>query len=139
MRKDSSFTITEVHTRILLALARFHYLTAAQLNRLLYPTLNDRNRHVQRKLQELADAGYVLRLRALPKPQYGQAPHVFTLADAGRKYVVALGQRTEAYFRPSRERDASRNSPFMEHRLASIDVMIAAGSPLQGQPAGHVP
>ena len=126
MRQKTAFTISEVHARILFALARFHYLTAKQVSRLFYPTLNDRNRHVQRKLKELVDAGYVLRLRALRTQQYGQDAHVFTLADSGRKFVQMAGHRVEAIFRPSRERDASKNTPFMEHRLATIDVMIAA-------------
>src|SRR3954453_15484933 len=100
MGKDASFTVTTVHARILLALARFHYLTAKQVSRLFYPTLTDRNRHAQRKLKELVEAGYVLSLRALKKPQYGREAHVYTLSDAGRKYVQDYGARTEAYFRP---------------------------------------
>jgi Replication-relaxation len=37
-----------------------------------------------------------------------------------------LGFPVEPYFRPSEERRATENSPFMTHRLAAIDVMIAA-------------
>ena len=67
-----------------------------------------------------------LRLRALPMPRYGQAPHVFTLGRKGRTYLQRLGFPVEPYFRPSEERRATENSPFMTHRLAAIDVMIAA-------------
>jgi hypothetical protein len=92
----------------------------------LYPKNADRNRYMQLLFKRLVDAGYVLRLRALPKPRVGTEPHVFTLAKKGREYVRDMGVSVEPYFRPSRERDASENSPFMFHRLAAIDVMIAA-------------
>src|SRR3712207_1952942 len=118
--------ITEVDEAILQALARFHYLTAAQASRLLYPNLSDDNRYMQRRLKKLVDNDYVLRLRALPMPQYGQAPHVFTLARRGRQYMQEWGGSVPAYFRPSEERRITLNHPFMTHRLATIDVMIAA-------------
>jgi Replication-relaxation len=123
---QATYAITEADRSILLALGRFHYLTAAQANRLLYPNLNDEHRYVQRRLKRLVDNDYALRLRALPMPRYGQAPHVFTLGRRGRIYLQHLGFPIEPYFRPSEERRATENSPFMTHRLAAIDVMIAA-------------
>jgi hypothetical protein len=123
---QQAFTITEVDRAILLALSRYHYLTATQAARLLYPNLADENRYMQRRLKKLADAEYILRLRALPTPRYGQAPHVFTLARRGRQYLTALGITVKPYFRPSEEARATENNPFMQHRLAAIDVMIAA-------------
>src|SRR4051794_35374313 len=120
------FLITEVDGAILRALARFHYLTAAQASRLLYPNLLDDNRYMQRRLKRLVDTDYVLRLRALPVPQYGQAPHVFTLAGWGRRYLQELGEGIPTYFRPSEEKRATMNHPFMTHRLETVDVMIAA-------------
>src|SRR3954469_3207239 len=94
-----AYVIKEADQSILHALARFHYLTAAQAGRLLYPNLRDRNRYIQRLLQRLVDGGYVLRLRALPTPKYGMAPHVFTLAKKGREYVSGMGVWVEPYFR----------------------------------------
>jgi hypothetical protein len=124
---QKAFLITEVDAGVLRALAHFHYLTAAQASRLLYPNnKGDNNRYMQRLFKRLVDAGYVLRLRALPMPRYGQAPHVFTLARKGRAYLQSLGVAVEPYFRPSEERRATENSPFMAHRLGAIDVMIAA-------------
>src|SRR5215217_5417080 len=123
---QAAYTITEADRSILLALGRFHYLTAAQASRLLYPKLNDNHRYMQRRFKVLVDKGYVLRLRVLPAPRYGQAPHVFTLGRKGRTYLQQLGFSVEPYFRPSEEKRASENSPFMIHRLAAIDVMIAA-------------
>jgi len=126
LMNQAAYIITEADRSILLALGRFHYLTSAQANRLLYPNLNDDQRYMQRRLKRLVDNDYVLRLRALPIPRYGQAPHVFTLGRKGRTYLQQLGFPVEPYFRPSEERRATENSPFMTHRLAAIDVMIAA-------------
>jgi hypothetical protein len=123
---QAAYIITEADRSILLALGRFHYLTAAQASRLLYPNLNDDHRYMQRRLKRLVDNGYALRHRALPAPRYGQAPHVFALARNGRTYLQQLGFPVEPYFRPSEEKRATENSPFMTHRLAAIDVMIAA-------------
>src|SRR3954463_1198557 len=111
--RQPTYLITEVDESILRALARFHYLTAAQANRLLYPNLSDDNRYVQRRLKRLVDNDYVLRLRALPMPRYGQAPHVFPRGRRGRVYPQQLGFPVEPYFRPSEERRATENSPFM--------------------------
>ena len=40
--------------------------------------------------KRLVDSDYVLRLRALPMPRYGQAPHVFALGRRGRTYLSSL-------------------------------------------------
>jgi Replication-relaxation len=123
---QQTYRIGEPGYAVLRALSRYHYLTAAQVSRLLYPNLSDQNREAQRLLKGLTDADYVLRLRALPTPRYGQAPHVFTLARNGRQYLQGLGVSVQSYFRPSEEAKATENRPFMIHRLATIDVMIAA-------------
>src|SRR3954451_4002688 len=112
---QATYLITEADRSILLALSRFHYLTAGQASRLLYPHSNDEHRYVQRRLKRLVDNEYILRLRALPMPRYGQAPHVFTLARKGRTYLQAAGVSVDAYFRPSEERRITENTPFMMH------------------------
>ena len=99
--KQQSHMISNADEAILRALSRFHYLTATQVSRLIYPNLSDENRYAQRRLKHLVDGKYLLRLRALPAPRYGQAPHVFTLATRGRQYVAALGVRVPQSFRPS--------------------------------------
>src|SRR5215210_2498851 len=104
---QEAFRITEVDELVLRALARFHYLTAAQASRLLYPHLSDDNRYMQRRLKKLTDGEYVLRLRALRAPQYGQAPHMFTLGRRGRQYTTAAGVARRSYFRPSEEKRAA--------------------------------
>jgi hypothetical protein len=126
MSQQPAFFLSEAQRALLLAIARYHYLTAAQTSRLIWPHLHDENRYAQRKLRDLASAGYVLALRALERPQYGQKPYVYVLADKGRKYVTAAGGSVARYFRPSEEKAAVWNSPFMQHRLDTIDVLLAA-------------
>src|SRR3954449_13555584 len=93
---QTAYLIKEADQSILYALARFHYLTAKQTNRLLYPNnRSDRGRYVQRLLKRLVDADYVLRLRALPQPRYGQPEPVFTLAQKGREYLHGMGISVE--------------------------------------------
>jgi Replication-relaxation len=118
--------ITETDQSILRALSRYHYVTAAQASRLLYPRLSDKHRYMQRRLKKLVDGGLVLRLRALPTPHYGQSPHVFTLGSRGRKYLQNFGVSVHARFRRSEARKAAENNPFMYHRLAAVDVLILA-------------
>ncbi|MFJ6384958.1 replication-relaxation family protein [Kitasatospora sp. NPDC092039] len=102
-------------------------MTAGQVARLLYPNQHDDNRYAQRRLRRLVEAGHLLRLRELPTPQVGSAPHVFTLADRGRRFLQARGVRlTSGYYRPSEERAKARDNPFMEHTLAAVDVLVAA-------------
>jgi hypothetical protein len=126
--RQQTLTINEADRAILLALSRYHYLTAAQVTRLLYPNLHDENRYSQRRLRNLAEAGYVLRIRDLPTPRYGSAPLVFTLARRGRQLLAAWGIEAHSYYRPSEEIKKARNNPFMEHTLAAIDVLVAADS-----------
>src|SRR5436305_404248 len=100
-----AYVITEADQALLVSLARFHYLTAKQAARLLYPhNADSRARYTQKLFQRLTDADYVLRLRALPKPKYGQDPHVFTLARRGWDYLRGMGIASVPYYRPSEER-----------------------------------
>ncbi|MFJ9643230.1 replication-relaxation family protein [Streptomyces sp. NPDC101206] len=119
--------IGQADEAILRAVNRFNYMTAAQVGRLLYPGARDENRYVQRRLRRLAEANYLLRLRELPTPRIGSAPHVFTLADGGRRYLSSRGVLlTSPYYRPSEERQKAFDNPFMEHTLAAVDVLVAA-------------
>ncbi|WP_369362987.1 replication-relaxation family protein [Streptomyces sp. CG4] len=123
----ATLPIGEADDAILRAVNRLGYMTAAQVGRLLYPEAHDENRYVQRRLRRLAEADYLLRLRELPTPRFGSAPHVFTLADQGRKHLSSRGiALTSPYYRPSEERAKARDNPFMEHALAAVDVLVAA-------------
>lgn len=123
----ATIVIGEADDAILRAVNRMVYMTAAQVGRLLYPDAHDQNRYVQRRLRRLAEADYLLRLRELPTPRIGSAPHVFTLADQGRRHLTSRGiPLTSPYYRPSEERQKARDNPFMEHTLAAVDVLVAA-------------
>jgi Replication-relaxation len=130
-RKTKAFVVGQADYKILWEVNRFHYLTAYQLTRLIYPKFlryqhpKDRDRESQRRLRDLEKAGFVLRLRDLPTGRYGSFPHVFTLAAKGRQYLAAAGVSVPSYFRPSEERDKAWNNLFMPHNLAVIDVLIA--------------
>ncbi len=125
-KNTASMTIGEPDAAMLMALNRYQYLTAAQASRLLYPNLHDNNRYSSRRLKRLVDAGYVLRLRDMPKPMYGSPPHVFTLGRRGRQYLNSLGIETPTYYRPSEEGVKAFNRLYMQHTLAAIDVLVAA-------------
>lgn len=119
--------VGEADHEILSAVNRLQYMTAAQVGRLLYPDAHDENRYAQRRLRRLAEAGYLLRLRELPAPRLGSAPHVFTLADKGRQYLAGRSVGlSNTYYRPSEERRKAQDNPFMEHTLAAVDVLVAA-------------
>ncbi|MGA5823426.1 replication-relaxation family protein [Kitasatospora sp. NPDC094028] len=136
----SAIRLTEVDEAILRAVNRFQYMTAAQVGRLLYPRSHDENRYAQRRLRRLAEAGYLLRLRELPTPRFGSAPHVFTLADKGRKHLTTRGLALgSSYYRPSEEQQKAWDNPFMEHTLAAVDVLVAAELLSQQCPAVSIP
>src|SRR5512143_2576564 len=123
----STMRPTEVDETILAAINRLGgYLTAGQLTRLLYPSCQDRDRYSQRRLARLEQGGYLLRLRALRRPQFGSVPHVFTLTHTGRRYLAGRGYPVEPYYRPAEEHAKAANYLFTEHTLAIIDVLIAA-------------
>ncbi len=107
---------------ILATVARLHYLTAAQVSRLVFPGCHDEDRYARRRLARLVAAGLLLRLKPLALPHRGAAPHVFTLTKAGRRL---LGLPT-GYLRPSEEQSKARNLLFIAHTLATIDALIAA-------------
>src|SRR5664279_5876378 len=113
--------LNQADLAVLTAVKRFHYLTAAQVSRLLYPDCHDDNRYARRRLARLADINLLLRLTGPPAPRYGSAPHVFTLGRAGRQLLDSQ----DTYFRPAEERAKSHNFLFMDHTLATVDVLVA--------------
>jgi Replication-relaxation len=115
--------LTETDFLVLRAVNRFRYLTAAQLNRLLWPNnTRDKNRYAQLRLQRLVVDEYLLPLRGLPRP----GPRVHALAWRGRKALLALGESVPSYYRPSELIETGENPVFLPHTLAVIDVLIAA-------------
>jgi hypothetical protein len=117
-------TLSPVDLQVLGAVNRFRYLTAEQLNRILWPeNTKDNNRYAQRRLKRLADFQYVLPLAEVSDPT---VPRVHALGWRGRQALVALGEHVPSYYRPSELAETARNRVFMPHTLGVVDVLIAA-------------
>jgi len=113
--------VTPAKQALLIALARYFYLTARQCTRLLYAAGS--LTRVQTLLKELADDGYVQRL-FLPRPSpHGRVPAVYTLGRLGRGYLEGLGSDVPARLRPSDAR--AHKYLFLDHTLSVNDVLIA--------------
>jgi protein involved in plasmid replication-relaxation len=116
-------------TKMLLALARFEYLTAEQVTRLLYA---DSSLAFARKIlkflvtQELV---FTLGGRAV------NVPLIYTLSGKGRQYVSLLGTPMTKRFRPAEEREKAGNGFFLRHTIAVTDVLISAQLFSQHNPA----
>lgn len=121
-RREPERPLSQSDRAILSAVARFHYLTAAQASRLALPACHDESRYARRRLARLVEAGLLLRLQTLSLPRRGSVPYVFTLSSVSRQL---LGVQ-DRYFRPKEEEQKARNLPFIGHTLATIDVLIAA-------------
>ncbi len=121
-KKAPTQPASQIDLAILMAVEQFHYLTANQVSRLLYPGSRDQDRTARRRLAGLAKHAFLMRLTGLPTPRTGSAPHVFTLGAAGR----ALLKPANRYYRPGEERAKAANALFMDHTLAVVDVLIAA-------------
>jgi hypothetical protein len=106
--------------KILLALARFDYLTAEQVTRLLYAASS--LAFVRKKLKSLVaeELIFVLGGRAV------NLPVLYTLSGKGRHYVSQLGTPATKRFRPAEEREKAANAFFLRHTIAVTDVLIAA-------------
>jgi hypothetical protein len=107
-------------TKILLALALFGYLTAAQVTRPLYA--DSSLAFVRKILKSLVEQDLVFTLggRAV------NVPLIYTLSGKGRQYVSLLGTPTTKRFRPTEEREKAANGFFLQHTISVTDVLIAA-------------
>jgi Replication-relaxation len=106
--------------KILVALAEFDYLTAAQVTRLLYAPSS--LTHVREQLKSLVDNSLVLALSS----RLATHPRVYTLTGKGRTYAALLGIESTKRVRPSEEHEKARNLFFIQHTLAVIDVLLGA-------------
>jgi len=120
------YQLTPVDMNILRAVNRFRYLTAAQLNRVLWPeNTRDANSYAQKRLKKLVSGQYLQVVTGLSRPATGTAPHVHTLAWRGRKALLDEGETVPSYYRPSEVDESVRNPLFMPHTLAVVDVLVA--------------
>jgi protein involved in plasmid replication-relaxation len=123
---NTTYNLKPVDVTVLRRINKFRYLTAAQLNRVLWPNnTRDANRYAQRRLAKLAQRDYVQVLTELPKPSTGSAPKVYTLAWRGRKALQQLGDAVPSYYRPSEVGESAHNGIFMPHTLAVVDVLVS--------------
>lgn len=120
-KKVQPFIITEVYFKLLVGIARYHLVTAAQLCRLYYSrgTITT----VKTRLKRLVDEGYILALN-MPTSR-GNAAHVYMLARRGIYALIDMGY-DNASFRPSTEREKEKNYLYLYHCLETNDFLIAA-------------
>jgi hypothetical protein len=119
--------LTPKDIEILQVVNRYRFLTAGQLNRLLWlRNTKDQNRYAQLRISWLTRDEYLLQLQGLPRPRVGRRSEVYALGWRGRKALRAQGDAVEWYYRPSETRVLGENPGFMPHTLAIIDVLIAA-------------
>jgi hypothetical protein len=120
-KSAQSGAVTPAKQALLIALARYYYLTARQATRLLYA--EGSLTRVQTLLKELADDGYCQRL-FLPRPSpHGRVPAVYTLGRSGRVHLAMVGMDLPVRLRPSEAR--AHAYLFLDHTLAVNDCLIA--------------
>lgn len=116
---------------ILAALARYHVLTAVQVQRLLYAPGS--RKYAPLRLKTLVAGGYVFVDYPAPPRRAGRARGVYQLDARGRAYATEiLGLDVVPRFRRSEQ--AERSYSFYAHVLAVNDVLIAAALLTQQRP-----
>jgi hypothetical protein len=103
---------------ILRALLRYHYLTSAQVCRLLYSPKS--LTHVRERLRRLAQAT-IIQKTFIPTIT-GQPPALFSLATRGMNYLAAQGFPVPTRFRPS---ESQRSDLHARHTQAVNDFLIS--------------
>jgi Replication-relaxation len=107
---------------ILAAVARFEYMTAAQVCRRLYS--GGSLTYARARLSRLAQAGY-LHCSNMPKASpVGSTPRVYTLGPKGRTYLAGHGAMARDRLRLSEITEASAG--YLQHALGITDFLIAA-------------
>ena len=98
--KPSPLQITPADERVLLALNRYHHLSAEQVRRLLYG--RGSLKYAYERLKRLVDAGFVSHDQA--RGMVG----VYALDGKGRSYLAALGFDVLPRWRPAEEQEPRR-------------------------------
>jgi hypothetical protein len=112
--------LTPTDEAMLLACARYQYLTAEQWCR--YFEDPGKLRYVQRRSRELAAQEYLIRLYLARAPGAGKAPSVFALGPQGRALAKSHGVAVPRRFRPI---DLKTLSPkHLAHSVALTDVLL---------------
>jgi hypothetical protein len=112
--------LTKRHTAILIALARFDYLTARQVTRLCYA--NGSYTYVTTQLKALVDTGLAMTIGG----RGTGLPLIYTLTGKGRSVASSLSGELPRRFWAAEAREKQTNTYFMRHLLAVNDVLISA-------------
>ena len=97
-RPITPFTLTPTDEEMLLACARYQYMTVEHWVR--YFDDDGKRRYLQRRSQALSDNDYLIRLYITPLGGRGKGRSIFTHGPAGRKFAQSLGKRVPKRFRP---------------------------------------
>ena len=112
--------ITKGHADILIALARFDYLTARQVTRLLFA--EGSFTYVTTQLKALVASGLAVTIGG----RGTSLPLIYTVTGKGRSVAGSLSGQQRRRFRPAEAREKQTNLFFMRHLLGVNDVLIAA-------------
>lgn len=102
------------------ALARYHFLTTPQVQRLFFSPAS--LRHAQRLVSGLADAGFCERLKRHRLERSGSVAPVYGLTGKARAQLEGMGIEVRRRFRPSEERRLTDDR--LAHTLALNDILI---------------
>ncbi len=120
-RSRPPFRLTPTDEELLLACARYQYLTVDQWRRFFED--DGKLRYLQRRSRELAAQDSLIRLYITRPGGVGKAPSLFSLGPAGRRHVESLGIRVPQRFRRS---DLTSLSPkHLAHSEALTDVLLS--------------
>jgi DNA-binding MarR family transcriptional regulator len=112
--------LTKGQAAILSALARFVYLTARQVTRLLYA--EGSFTYVTTQLKALAESGLAVTIGG----RGTSLPRIYTVTGKGRSVASTLSEEHPRRFRPAEAREKQTNTYFMRHLLTVNDVLISA-------------
>lgn len=117
------------------AISPYHFLTARQITRLLYPTEKQGMfTTIKARLKDLTDAKYVYAFHM--KTANGIHPYVYCLGMRGRKYLLAEGLDILVYYEPFEV--ASKTYGTLAHTLELNDFLISAATIHKAAPDFHL-
>jgi hypothetical protein len=112
--------LTKGQADILSALARFDYLTARQVTRLLYA--GGSFTYVTTQLKALVESGLAVTIGG----RGTGLPLIYMVTGKGRTVASSLSGELPKRFRPAEAREKQTNTYFLRHLLAVNDVLISA-------------
>src|SRR5215207_5668591 len=130
-RKPIKYIPGRADKKILETVMRYQCMTAMQITKLLYSLTS--HRWVQRKVSDLAAAGYLVSDRIPSRQIQGSAPRYFALARGGLAWLADQGMAVPPGLRAYQVKEYSYL--FLSHLLAVNEVLLAAELVCREQPA----